>query len=141
MTHQSIEYEEIIRAAGYRVTPQRTLILDAVCQGSGHTSLGEIYARTRALDPGINRSTVYRALDLFVRLGLAVSAEIGGETFYEIARPRPHHHLVCERCGGITEISHDAVRGLAEIVEREQGFKVRQDHLVIRGLCAKCREE
>ena len=54
MTNHSIDYEGIIHAAGHRVTQQRTDILDAVCEGGGHTTLGEIYARVRQVDPSID---------------------------------------------------------------------------------------
>jgi len=140
MTHQKLEYEEIIRSAGGRVTPQRVLILDAICQGGGHTTIGEIYAYTRRLDPTIDRSTIYRALDLFVSLGLVVSADLGtGETYYEVARPEPHHHLVCSQCGAITEIPHDTVKMLFRIIEQQHGFAAHMDHLVLPGLCSSCQ--
>src|SRR5262245_9187430 len=100
MTHFDIDYVSIIHNAGHRVTPQRLLILDAVCEGGGHTTLGEIYARARVVDPSLDRSTLYRTLKFFVELGLVVAADMGdGETYYEIAKPHPHHHLVCRRCG------------------------------------------
>lgn len=140
MTHNQIEYEEIIHAAGHRVTHQRLQILDAVCQGGGHTTLGEIYARARRLDAIIDRSTVYRTLDLFVLLGLVVSADMGtGETFYEIVKPEPHHHLVCERCGGAIEIPHDTVKMLFDVIEQQHGFVIHMDHLALVGLCPSCR--
>lgn len=141
MTHNHIEYEEIIRAAGHRVTPQRRLILDAVCEGGGHTTLGEIYARARKLDPAVDRSTVYRALDLFVQLGLVVSADMGtGETYYEIVRPEPHHHLVCEKCGATVEIPHATVKMLFHTIEQQRGFVINMDHLVLVGVCPDCRK-
>ena len=94
MTHNTIDYQEIIRSSGHRVTPQRIIILDAVCESGRHTTLGEIYARVRQIDKTIDRSTLYRTLKLFVDLGLMVSADTGdGETYYEIAKPYHHHHL------------------------------------------------
>ena len=82
MSHHSIEYEAILHAAGHRITPQRILILDTVCDAGGHTSLGEIYAWAHKSDPTIDRSTLYRTLKLFVDLGLVLSADTGdGETY------------------------------------------------------------
>jgi Fe2+ or Zn2+ uptake regulation protein len=47
MSHQEIDYVDIMRSNGLRVTSQRLLILDAICEGHGHTTLGHIYARVR----------------------------------------------------------------------------------------------
>ena len=140
MSHNTIEYEEIIHAAGHRVTPQRVLILDAVCAGGGHTTLGEIFARVRQSDQSIDRSTLYRTLKLFVELGLVVSADTGdGETYYEIARPHRHHHLVCRRCGKEQEIEHEVMQPMFDQVFQQYGFKADTDHLVLFGLCGDCQ--
>lgn len=139
MTHETIDYEEIIRSAGHRVTPQRVLILDAVCEGGGHTTLGEVYARVRRVDQSIDRSTLYRTLKLFVDLGLVVSADTGdGETYYEIAKPHRHHHLVCRQCGTEQEIEHTLLQRMFDQMLQEYGFKVDTDHLVLFGLCGEC---
>jgi Fur family transcriptional regulator, ferric uptake regulator len=140
MTHNQLRWEETLWEAGHRVTRQRALILDAVCAGGGHTTLGEVYARVRRKERSIDRSTVYRALHLFVALGIVVAADTGkGETFYEVARPQPHHHLVCRACGWEEEIGDAALRAMFEQVEARHGFAVAVDHLVLFGLCAACR--
>jgi len=87
MTHNSLHWEQVLWSAGHRVTKQRALILNAVCAGEGHTPLGDIYMRVRRADRSIDRSTVYRALRLFIELGLVVAADTGtGETYYEVRK-------------------------------------------------------
>ncbi|MBK8023837.1 MAG: transcriptional repressor [Chloroflexi bacterium] len=140
MSHQQVEVEEILHAAGHRVTPQRLLILDAVCAANGHTTLGAVYARVRRIDSSIDRSTLYRTLRLFVELGLVVSADTGdGETYYEIAKPQRHHHLVCRRCGREQEIDDALLEGMFDQIFRQHGFRADSDHLVLFGLCSDCR--
>jgi Fur family ferric uptake transcriptional regulator len=141
MSHHTIAYEKIIRDAGHRVTSQRVLILDAVCEGDGHTTLGEIYARVRQVDSSIDRSTLYRTLKLFVDLGLVVSADVrDGETYYEIAKPHPHHHLVCRQCGKEQEIEHTLFQPMFDAVSRKYRFQVDTDHLVLFGICGDCQQ-
>lgn len=140
MSHNTIDYREIIRSSGHRVTPQRISILDAMCESSGHTTLGEIYARVRQIDKAIDRSTLYRTLKLFANLGLVVSADTGdGETYYEFAKPQHHHHLVCRSCGKEQEIGQEVMQSMFEQVEREYQFRVDTDHLVLFGLCSDCQ--
>lgn len=141
MSHHTVAYEDIIRAAGHRVTPQRIRILDAVCDGNGHTTFGEIYARVRRFDKTMDRSTLYRTLKLFTELGLVVSADKGdGEIYYEITRPHRHHHLICRRCGQEHEIEHDVVQSMFDQVHEKYGFRVDSDHLVLSGLCTACQQ-
>ncbi len=138
MTHQERNYAAHIRRRGYRVTPQREMILDAICEGGGHSSAEEIYGRVQAKAPAVNQATVYRTLDFLHKLGLIVAAEIGGRTVYEIAGETPHHHLVCRACGYTLQIDHDAVGALFAQIEREQKFKVETNHLALHGLCEPC---
>lgn len=140
MSHHR-DYAAIMRQRGYRVTPQRQLILDAICERSGHTTFEEIYARVRAKSDAVNRATVYRTLDFLVGLRLVVAADIGGgHSVYEIAGDTPHHHLVCLRCRQVQQISHEAVKDLFTKIEQEQHFHVETDHLALFGLCQQCYE-
>ncbi len=129
-----------MRRAGHRVTPQRVLILDAVCEGGGHTTLKQTYARLHRADPSIDRSSVYRTLKLFVAPGLVVSATTpDGESVYEIPKPKPHYHLLCRICGREQEIGDaDLAETFTRLRERH-GFFVETGHLVLQGVCAACR--
>jgi Fur family ferric uptake transcriptional regulator len=70
MSHDRTECAVQIREQGFRVTPQRLLLLDAICEGNGHTTFDEIYRRVRSKAPGINQATVYRTLDFLCDLRL-----------------------------------------------------------------------
>ncbi len=142
MSHETMDYEGIMHRAGHRVTLQRVMILDAVCEGGGHTTLKQVFTRLQKMDDTIDRSSVYRALKLFVALGLVVSAETpAGEAVYEIPKPKPHHHLICRTCGREQEIGQEAMDGMFALVEQRYGFKVETDHLILHGICAECQNQ
>ncbi len=141
MSHDRLNYAEKIRERGFRLTPQRELILDAICEGGGHTSFDEIYAWVQAKAPAINQATVYRTLDFLCQMRLVVAADIGGCKVYEIAGLTPHHHLVCQTCGRVESLAHETVTGLFARIERERQFKVDMNHLVLFGLCQECLEQ
>jgi Fur family ferric uptake transcriptional regulator len=138
MSHQKIDYEERIRAAGYRVTMQRLLILDAVCQGAGHSTIHEIIAHVKDVDPSIDKSTVYRVLEMLRDVRLITGADTDEGTVYEIASETPHHHLICEQCGAVQEVDHAVVGPLIEQVQQRYSFNIRSNHLILYGLCAEC---
>jgi Fur family ferric uptake transcriptional regulator len=139
MSHQLLDCDVRMRERGYRVTPQRHLILDAICEGGGHTTLDEICRRTHAKDSSINRATVYRTLSFLRELGLVVSADLGdGQTVYEIAGIQPHHHLICKKCGKVESLDHALVETLFAAIASERQFTVVMDHLVLSGFCRRC---
>src|SRR5512143_118116 len=99
MSNGQTDYARVLHQRGFRMTPQREMILDAISQGRGHTDFDEIFARVQARSPAMNRATLYRTLEFLRQQRLIYSAEIGGHTVYEIAQDVPHHHLVCVNCG------------------------------------------
>jgi Fur family ferric uptake transcriptional regulator len=141
MTHNHLDVARIIRQKGRRLTPQRQLILDAVCAGNGHTTLEEIYQRAQHHDPGINLATVYRSLDFLCELRLVVAADTGGgRMVFEIAGEVPHHHLVCRTCGGVERIEQQELQPLIEQIDRGHAFRVDMDHIALFGLCQNCQK-
>jgi Fe2+ or Zn2+ uptake regulation protein len=75
-------------------------------------------------------------------VGLIVSAQPGdGETYYEIAQPKPHHHLICSRCGIEIEVSGDILQPTIKEVRILHNFQIEAAHLVFSGVCAACHSE
>lgn len=131
----------VIRQRGFRMTPQRQMILDAVSAGKGHSTPDQIYARVVKKAPALNRATVYRTLDFLVEQHLITICDLGtGSKVYEITAPQPHHHLVCEHCGHVEQVSHDVMAAAFKQIGLKHGFKVTTDHLALFGLCRQCQK-
>ena len=141
MSHERLNWERILASRGHRVTSQRALVIDAVCDAEGHsTSLGEIHARARQKDSGVDRSTVYRALHLFTQLGLVVqTVGADGEARFEIVNAEPHHHLVCQVCGSEQLIESPEIARAFQAIDDRFGFRASTEHLTINGVCAACQ--
>ena len=141
MSHTTLDLAAALHDRGARLTPQRQIILDALCALGGHVTVAELYERVRADYPAIDRSTVYRALAFFVELGLVAAADIGGATVYEIA-PRQgecdHHHLVCRHCGGVLHVPGVAFDALAAQLAADHGFAADLSALTVHGRCREC---
>ena len=139
MAHDEIEVAKLLQARGLRVTRQRLLILDAVCEGHGHTTLAEILKRVKAADAQIDQSTVHRTLAVFCELGVvSANATATSDTLYEIAAEAPHHHLVCTVCRREIEVPGAAMRAVLDRLRAEYGFTVGAKHLMLDGVCADC---
>jgi Fur family ferric uptake transcriptional regulator len=127
---------------GYRLTPQRAMILSVIEESDHHISAEEIYAQVAARYPQVNISTVYRTLELLKRLGLVYEMNLGGGRIsYHAESKGHHHHLVCQSCGAVTDIDEATLSSLRSTLLREYHFSAELRHLAIFGLCEKCRNK
>lgn len=136
--HHTLDYATRIRERGYRLTPQRELTLDAICEGHGPTTFDEIFARVRSKAPAVDPSTVYRTLNFFIELQLVVAAEVGEHRVYEIAAEMPYYRLICRGCGKFVHLDQAVAREMFAAAQRHHRFTVDRDHLVLYGLCEAC---
>jgi len=124
---------------GYRLTPQRLMILSAIEESDSHISAEEIHARIVARYPNVNVSTVYRTLELLKRLGLVTETDLGeGRVRYHPAEKGHHHHLVCKECGAIIDLDESLLTPLKSALLREYQFSADLKHLAILGRCLNC---
>lgn len=135
-----VDWDQRLHARGYRVTPQRTLVLAAV-NDLGHGTPEEILVRVQVDAPKVNLSTVYRTLEVLEDVGLVTHAHLGhGSPTYHSVDDDVHIHLVCRTCDGIESISVGVARDFLDALDREQGFSTDIGHMAIHGVCRTCRE-
>jgi Fur family peroxide stress response transcriptional regulator len=91
-----------LRERGYRFTPQRMAIVQAILESRNHPSAEEIYRQVSAVFPMISLATVYKTLEVLKDIGEIAELSVGGRTRYD-GNPQPHIHLVCERCHSVTD--------------------------------------
>jgi Fur family ferric uptake transcriptional regulator len=126
---------------GYRLTPQRLMVVKAVEDAENHISAEEIYAQVSAYYPQLNISTVYRTLETLKAEGLVTETDMGdGRVRYHCMGKGHHHHLVCQKCGAVINIEEAALDGLWGEIRSRYGFDVDMKHLALFGRCARCRE-
>lgn len=135
----TLKWDEQLRARGYRVTPQRQLVLEAVAK-LDHATPEEIGARVQETARGVNISTIYRTLELLEQIGMVTHTHLGhGAPTYHLATASEHVHLVCRDCGRVTEIPPEEVSGLITALKERHGFETDVGHLTVFGRCAECR--
>lgn len=128
-------FEARLRDGGYRRTEQRREVWEAVGR-LRHATPDRIASEL----PGVDTSTVYRALEVLVEVGLITHTHIGhGPPIYHAVDETPHLHLVCQRCGAQSSADVSLATGLLEALLNEHGFAADLDYMSLPGLCAKCR--
>ncbi len=121
------------------MTPQRQLVLDAV-RALRHATPEQVCHQVQRTTPTVNITTIYRALDLLEGLGLVRHTHIGhGAPMYS-SEEHEHLHLVCHRCGRVTEQPKDLLAPVADRVRAAAGFILDASHLALSGTCRECLE-
>jgi Fur family ferric uptake transcriptional regulator len=131
---------ESLREVGYRLTPQRMLIVSIIHDSKGHVTAEEIHARVKDHYPFVDISTVYRTLQLLRRLHLVSETDLGGDRVqYELADRQRHHHLVCRRCASTFGLDDEVIEPLRTTLRERYGFSADMEHFAVFGLCASCQ--
>lgn len=130
-----------LRAEGYRLTPQRQLVLEAV-RTLGHATPDAVLREVQQRATGVNASTVYRTLDVLEKTGLVSHAHLGhGAPTYHPTTTPAHVHLVCQSCGWVGEVDPALLDALVATLDEARGFETDLSHLTAYGMCARCRQE
>lgn len=136
-------FQALLTERGVRMTAQRRAILSVIETAKKHLDAAQILRRARRLDPSIDRSTVYRTLNLLKRQGLIDELDLmhldGEAHYYERKMNRDHIHLACLRCGRITEYVSDLFESLKGQIQRECDYEIVVARLEVGGYCSKCR--
>jgi Fur family peroxide stress response transcriptional regulator len=132
--------ETISRQRNLPVTVQRRVVLDALLDRHDHPTVDQLYEDVKERMPGVSRTTIYRALETLVDLGLArrtnhfeASARFDGNTDH-------HHHLVCRSCNRVTDIDHPSLNKFAPPSLGNIAFEVLDYSIHLEGLCAECKK-
>jgi len=139
MEHFLQTSNEILRKRGYRLTPQRHMILSVLQEANDHLSIDQITTRVQARNPYVSPSTVYRTLELLSNLGLVRESHLPGEQpHYEITEGHAHHHLICRRCHATIHLDEALLGDLNEKLQAEYHFHHLTLDLVVAGYCTGC---
>jgi Fe2+ or Zn2+ uptake regulation protein len=133
------EYASQLRARGFRMTPQRIAILNALRHAETHLSPREVYRQAKQELPGLTEPTVYRTLEFLAANGFARPSQTGnGHLVYEIAG-NDHHHIVCRSCGDEMQVEHTLLEQLYHKLESTSGYVRIDSHMTFFGICPSCQ--
>ena len=131
-----MDIEKVLENHKLRVTKPRLGIFDTLRSAARPLSEVEIATATPTVDP----VTVYRTIELFLKLEVVVGVAHGWKQRYELASPfRPHHHhILCTNCGQVEEITSEKLEQFIRRLGGEYGFRVTGHTFEITGLCQQC---
>jgi len=135
--------------SGYRLTSPRKMVLEVLAENPGHLSADEVFFLVHQRQRGIGLATVYRTLDILVRMGIIQKFDFGdGRSRYELlAGKGAPHHLICKSCGcvidygDLSEKEIGLVEELKEEASKRHNFEFESYRIDFLGTCSKCKKK
>lgn len=127
-----------------RNTQQRKAVLEALRSLTGqHPTASEVFETVRLRHPKMSLATVYRSLHALVQQNQVIEMRVENVARYD-AGPCAHHHVVCRRCGCVTdvcaEVLPEALFAFLRAFESASGYNLDQHPIQVSGLCPACKD-
>ena len=107
-----------------------------------HPSIDDLYEGIKEDYPSISLATVYKNLNTLLDEGVVVEVNAPNKkSRYDIYQ-MPHIHVVCEKCGNVTDLFMDDTfnKDVLKNIERKAGNFIRKLNITATVEdCEKCR--
>lgn len=129
-----------LKKAGLKTTLPRLRILNILeTSEDRHLAAEDVYKMLLDADEDIAFATVYRVLTQFEDAGLVVKHNFeGGRSVFELDDGKHHDHMVCAKCGEVTEFYDAEIEQRQASVAEKYGFQLQEHSLNLYGLCKNC---
>ena len=143
--YNSAAFKTALNQKGWRITPQRQIILDLFCNlpKGQHISAEKVHQRLQEEDGDISSlSTVYRTLKLMAQMGILRELDLAEDhKNYELNETSQdsHHHLVCIRCMKTIEFKSETTYQIGAKAASREGYELLDCQLIIHAVCPTCQ--
>jgi len=128
-------FRALLKINGYSITKARLSVFNALL-GQEPLDMHTLVAKTGQVD----RASVYRAVELFERLGMVQRLHAGWKYKLELTDKfaEHHHHLSCMRCGKTIAMNERELEALIAKLAAAHQFTPTAHQIEIQGVCADC---
>lgn len=148
-TQRSIDYnkllsdfKQLLRDNGLKFTIQREVILEMLYSSDEHLTPESLHHLIQEKHPDLNTgiATVYRTLSLLEDSDMVTSLSFGAQgKKYELGAKDHHDHIICTKCGSISEFVDDEIETRQKKIAEELGFLMQEHSMQIYGICQPCQ--
>ncbi len=129
-----------LRECGFKVTPQRLAVYNALGHTSVHPSAENLYQELLPDYPTMSLATVYKSLKIFCEVGIAQELNVGEEAFRYDANVGPHPHIHCLKCGRVDDVETLPTDSFSQQVTAETGYRLTGQQYYFYGVCPACQQ-
>jgi len=131
----------ILREKGFKVTPQRLAIYDALCQTTAHPSAEMIFTGLQSYYPTMSLATVYKTIDILKEIGLVQVLNVGEDSFRYDANIEEHPHVRCSICNRVDDIFGVDASIYRQKVAEHTEYQLDGQQFYFYGICPECQHK
>lgn len=131
-----------LREIDLKATPARIAVLQLLEKADTPLDVASIIEYVKSQHIDIDPATAFRIMNVFAEKGIVTPIQFNeGKLRYELSNKADHHHLICENCGNIDDISDCNIPALEKDINKKKGFLVKHHSLEFFGLCKDCQQK
>lgn len=136
MSSARANFVALLKENRQSITKPRLAVFEALL-GQEPMSMHQLAEKVREAD----RASVYRAVDLFERLGIVQRLNTGWKYKLELSDKFAdhHHHLTCVNCGRTIAMNEAELEETISRLAARHRFRPTAHQIEIQGLCEHCR--
>ena len=140
MKNSTHSCREELKGHALKVTPIRLAVLDMLEHTKKPVDIALIREYLEKRHIHIDPATIFRTVNTFTAKGITKQVQLlEGRVRYELSSRKEHHHLVCDRCGSIEDISDCSIGKLEKEIRNKKGFITKSHSLEFFGICKDCQ--
>ena len=134
------ELSTLLRERGYKVTPQRLAVYEALSDETWHPNAEMLFRKLQPKFPAMSFATVYKTVEILHDIKAIHVLNTGEDSFRYDADVSEHSHLRCLQCGAVDDaLMDEGIRKqLTQSVEMQSGYQISGRQFYFFGLCPKC---
>lgn len=133
-----MEIEQRLRAEGFKVTPQRIAIYNALFEFEKHPTAEMIYRSLHEKYPTISLATVYKTMEIFEKIGVIRILDVGGDSCRYDYDTYLHPHIRCSICGRVDDAEGVDMQAVFDQVHESSNYEVLNTQMIFEGICPEC---
>lgn len=137
----SLELTQMLRENGFKVTPQRLAVYEALSVDKSHPSAEMLYSTLRPKYPSMSFATVYKTVEILHQLHLIQILNTGEDSYRYDADMSDHSHVQCSVCGRVDDVMNLTSDGLKTEVRDKTQYEIQGQQLYFFGICPHCQKQ
>jgi len=136
------DFKHLLKNNGLKFTIQREVILEMLYNSDEHLTPEALHHLIQEKHPELNTgiATVYRTLSLLEDSEMVTSLSFGAQgKKYELGAKDHHDHIICTKCGNITEFVDDEIEKRQNVIAKDLGYIIQDHSMQIYGICSNCQ--
>lgn len=136
-----MDIAQVLRNEGFKVTPQRIAIYDALTAHNIHPTAEMLYQSLRPSHPSMSLATVYKTMEIFEKIGLVKVLDVGDDCARYDWDVHMHPHIRCTVCNKVEDITGMDLQAVTSAVESNSAYTVTGQQITFEGVCPDCARQ